>query len=300
MPLAGAWKQSGHKGGERFALLILSMYAEAGEPCGVKELIEETGMSLRQILRIIEDLKASGAVNAAGGKGRAPYIITLASANDDKMSPQETPSDDKKSQDKMASEAPRSDDKMASLADAVTLCQDNETCSDDILSGTEVAPSKALRTSTDKKLSLSAREAPAEPKRERETKFSREVREAYAAARGMKDGWMTLSRDGRYDEVIERWQQTEGSGIPAAQSSTAKPAQLKPDEVDSLIAKASAMLREGADISDVDAQFAPTCPRSQWATIRSAAQAQAKVKSVPAANHSPPAKSANVIPMARR
>jgi hypothetical protein len=278
MSLDGGWKHPKHKGGARFALLIVDLYQEAEKPCGVKELIEETGMSKHQVLRIIEDLKASGAVTVEGGKGRAPYIIKLASANEAKMDTQEG-----------------SDSKMASLADAVPLCPHNAVRSDSILSGTELAPSKALRTSTDKKLSLSSREAPTEPKRERETRFPLEVREAYAKARGCGDGWLHTARDGRYDDLIERWQ-SNGTVKPTAEAPAAKISQLPPEEADSLISQAAAMLREGAEIADVDRRLAPLCPRSQWATIRSTAQAQAKVKNVPAANHSPPAaKSANVI-----
>jgi hypothetical protein len=144
--LSGNWKRAGHKGGERFALLVISLYQEKGEECGIDELIEETGMSLRQILRIVADLKSSRAIEAEGGKGRAPYTFRIASANDDIMASQEAPSDDNKSQDIMSSEespAPRSSDIMSSLADATTLCQDNAPRSEDILSGTPIAPLEA-------------------------------------------------------------------------------------------------------------------------------------------------------------
>jgi hypothetical protein len=86
---------------------------------------------------------------------------------------------------------------------------------------------------------------------------------------------------------------------PSAEATPPPPAssQLPAADADALISQAAAMLREGADISDLDKQFASTLPRSQWATIRSAAQAQARVKPKPA--EPPPPQSGNVVPLAR-
>jgi hypothetical protein len=95
--------------------------------------------------------------------------------------------------------------------------------------------------------------------------------------------------------LIERWQQSAGSEQSAAQATAVKPAQLTPEESQCLITKAASLLREGADIADLDRQFTSQVPRSQWATIRSAAQAQAKVSIVPAATPSPPAAQPGVV-----
>lgn len=139
---------AGHKGGERLVLTLIAMRGEEGEAADVDSLVEDSGLSAKQVLRIASKLKEDGAINVEGGTGRAPYVFTLASANQDKMSSQAN-GDKTSAQDIKSSQDGRSEDKMSPLADAGTKCPDKAEGSEDILSGTPLAPSEDIRTSTD-------------------------------------------------------------------------------------------------------------------------------------------------------
>lgn len=140
---------AGYKGSERLVLALLAMCAEEGEAAGVDRLASDSGMCPKQILRITSKLKARGAIEVRGGSGPSPYTFTLASANEDKMSPQDEAAE-VSCQDIKSPPADSQDilsslraDKMSSLADAGTKCPDYD-C------GTGVAPYVAETTSTDK------------------------------------------------------------------------------------------------------------------------------------------------------
>lgn len=133
---------AGMKGNERLVLALIAMCADEGETADVDALARDTGLCAKQVLRIAARLKAEGRINVEGGEGRAPYVFTLASANGDKMSSQD-------SQDNMSEQAAACENNMSSLSDVGTNCPDNESRSGDKLSGTPVAPYSDIRTSTD-------------------------------------------------------------------------------------------------------------------------------------------------------
>lgn len=139
---------AGVKGGERLVLTLIAMYAEEGQKVSSRTLTDDTGLSVKQIVRLTEKLKESGRVQIEGGVGRAPYVYSLASANQDKMSAQVS-QDIKGAQDIKSPQEIRSADIMSPLADARTKSPDYENGSADKKSGTPIAPYSDIRTSTD-------------------------------------------------------------------------------------------------------------------------------------------------------
>lgn len=282
----------------RMVLLVLASHSNERGHVGalpIAQLCQEANASERTVKYAIrelrDELKELATEREGAGRGHtfdfdiSPLLEKVQNlhASDKRATvapiPEDKPEAEKKGADSSgigAKSAPLSDPKGADFT------------------GTKVAPSKALRTSTDKEHTHTARAKPADAGVcVGKSRFSFEQRKAHAAKNGLGDGWLTNSRDGRYDEIIA--DQLDKVGATAA---TVK-SELTPEESQSLITKVATMLREGADIADVDRQLAPKVPRSQWATIRSAAQAQAKVGNVQAASHSPPPKAANVVPMRR-
>lgn len=283
-------------------LLLLLKTWDGKEAPDLYELADLINTSPRQaerdLQKLIDDGEAERVPDEVKGRGHVTRFRLKESTSDvsDKTPSDVTDFITEEISASYPSDIEETTSHLTGLSDSNHVTSDVDTAKKSVTSdGTPFAPSKALRTSTDKELSLSARATRTEPKRERETRFSRETREAYAAARGLGDGWLALSRDGRYDEVVEGWQ----ASVDTEKPTPAKRPDLTPDELQTHANTTADMLRAGDTLADIRTQIGQGISPAQWQHIASTAQAQARVR--PKAAESPPvAHASNVVTMARR
>jgi hypothetical protein len=199
---------SKHKGSALLVMLMIANHAHADGTNAfpsVSTLARECRMSDRQITRIIQQLETSGelVVDRSAGRFTHRYAIAMTEPTRESKSPEINP-------DNMTGLSDSDPDNLSPLT--LTFPIPNPDICD---ANPDIAVSPKLTRTEKEELKLephshrAPRATPAPQSANAgvsvcspESRFSLEERKAHAAANGLKGGWLTNSRDGRYDEMI--------------------------------------------------------------------------------------------------
>ena len=197
---------------------------------GVDYLAWKTGYDRRNVQRILRQLEETRLIvsvaNAEGGRGRGlEYRIDI-SKGTRKRPWAEVRDELRRDKQKRAAEChPLSDLK----ADNLSPFAEGERAADHAQKGGSpdakggnsslkggIYAARTIKNqgepTTEPSLSARSAQAPApESEKTGGSKFTKEVRRAYQAARGLNDGWLYRSADGRYDDLIGDWQRARSS-----------------------------------------------------------------------------------------